>query len=1053
MAPASPHDHPSPWRQIFEEVRRSVGTTRDEQGVLGSINWLRKQMETRGANPNVVRNIIYRDKGKLSDKRVLFDILNSLWTAQGNPPLHAPELEVLLSPSGSAEQEVLQLLGREKRRAFRTFIGGVRSGQMPRLLISGRPGSGKTLLSDYIQQALELTADVTDRLVRIEFNSVDLATSLTHLGASLGVEAELIEARLVRIGTSSAYAVQADAQADVARAILDAVRQRDERLVLLLHVSQSLGGSDSLGLAPLRLNTPEVPRVSASDWLWLSLFEPLSRLPHVALLVSMTDIPARALQQLGSFEGPLKLTPPTTGEARRFVKARLPYLGASHQEEIVQRAGRSFEELRTLTLLAEIREPVDGEDEKERERPVQQLGQLVTAAGDARLRDFLAALATVSLPAFPTFAAAPLERLRDADPSTPSSLELAFLDPAPGGDGRYRCFSRTLIRALRSHLRERDPTRFALLNRRAADHYRAAAETDPGSEAAARHLWHLFEARDWRSLDAWMQQSNVPQPLVRHIWNAAGNDLRNDDTLFERIAQRVAAHYVRLGSYEHEDAIAALSILSEASNDELRAWTRLKRAEGEVLVGRFDRAEALVADWEGAGTPLLTIELALVRANIARWRSELGRAAELVEGARPLLTGIGNATAGDRLVRAKVAVWAGLIAKDGGELELALREFESVDSDDDLIEARVAFQRGDVLLQLGRFDAAERALDRAVELAHRSEALVQEQSRYLARRGTLRRLRGRSAEAAEDFAAAERSLNSMAPGLERDFWHTKITDEAALNRLAAGDVDGAIFAIRGNIDTFQRYAATHGVNAGYRVLRSTLHLAIAYAHRNLPNYALHSTDGRSGADLTHAQRLFEATLAPLSGPDARPHDAALRHRARIAASLYTIDHNRAVELARLALGDARFPHQRAGAHTARAAALLRSGRPQEALTAVSEAEQQLASICGADEGGDLALGARLHTLALAAQLQQGNVAAAGRRLAALLERSDYAPFHDGALRTFGERLGDAEWSADARLRAMLQLDDAPLNTELVRLPDALVARWRAIRTAPQPAIT
>jgi tetratricopeptide (TPR) repeat protein len=1053
MAPASPHDHPSPWRQIFEEVRRSVGTTRDEHGVLGSINWLRKQMEARGANPNVVRNIIYRDKGKLSDKRVLFDILNSLWTDRGNPPLHAPELEVLLSPSGSAEQEVLQLLGREKRRAFRTFIGGVRSGQMPQLLISGRPGSGKTLLSDYIQQALELTADAADRLVRLEFNSVDLATSLTHLGSSLGVEAELIEARLVRIGTSTAYAVQADAQADVARVILDAVRQRDERLVLLLHVSQSLGGSDSLGLAPLRLNTPEVPRVSASEWLWLSLFEPLSRLPQVALLVSMTDIPARALQQLGNFEGPLKLTPPTTGEARRFVKARLPYLGASQQEEIVQRAGRSFEELRTLTLLAEIREPVEGGDEQGLERPVQQLGQLVTTAGDTRLRDFLAALAVVSLPAFPTFATVPLERLRDADPAGPSTLELAFLDPAPGGDGHYRCFSRTLIRALRSHLRENDPIRFALLNRRAAEHYRTAAETEPGGDAAARHLWHLFEARDWRSLDAWMQQSNVPQPLVRRIWHAAGVDLHDDDELFERIAQRVAAHYVRLGSYGHEDAIAALSVLSDAGDDALRAWTRLKRAEGEVLVGRFDRAESLVSGWEGGGTPLLAIELALVRANIARWRSELGRAAELVEDARPLLASIGNDTAGDRLVRAKVAVWAGLIAKDGGDLDLALREFESVESDDDLIEARVAFQRGDVLMQLGRFDAAERALDRAVELAHRSEALVQEQSRYLARRGTLRRLRARPADAADDFAAAERALNSMEPGLERDFWHTKIADEAALNRLASGDVDGAIFAIRRNIDTFERYAATHDVNAGYRVLRSTLHLAIAYAHRNLPHHALHSTDVRGGADLVHAQRLFEATLAPLSGPEARPHDAALRRRARIAASLYAIDHDRAVDLARLAIDDARFAHQRAGAHSATAAALLRSGRSQEALTAVAEAERQLVSICRAGERGDLALGARLHTLAIAALLQQGDTATAGRRLAGLLERSDYTRFHDRALRTFGERLGDAEWTADTRLRALLQLDDTPLDTDLVRLPDALVSRWRAVRTALEPAVT
>ena len=83
-------DPSSPWRRIFEDVRESVGNERDEHGVLGSINWLRHQMEVRGANPNVVRNIIYRDKGKLPDKRVLFQILDDLWRRRGHGPLRSP---------------------------------------------------------------------------------------------------------------------------------------------------------------------------------------------------------------------------------------------------------------------------------------------------------------------------------------------------------------------------------------------------------------------------------------------------------------------------------------------------------------------------------------------------------------------------------------------------------------------------------------------------------------------------------------------------------------------------------------------------------------------------------------------------------------------------------------------------------------------------------------------------------------------------------------------------------------------------------------------------
>src|SRR5680860_1556616 len=156
----------SPWRPIFEQVRGRVGTRHDEFGVLGSINWLRRQMEVRGANPNVVRNIIYRDKGKLSDKRVLFEILRELWATASDQPLNAPEIEVLLSPHASAELEVLQLLGREKRRAFRSFVRAVREGEQPKLLVTGRPGSGKTMLTDYIQQALQVPPAAEARVVR-----------------------------------------------------------------------------------------------------------------------------------------------------------------------------------------------------------------------------------------------------------------------------------------------------------------------------------------------------------------------------------------------------------------------------------------------------------------------------------------------------------------------------------------------------------------------------------------------------------------------------------------------------------------------------------------------------------------------------------------------------------------------------------------------------------------------------------------------------------------------------------------------------------------------
>src|SRR5690606_32480794 len=143
---------------------------------------------------------------------------------------------------------------------------------------------------------------------------------------------------------------------------------------------------------------------------------------------------------------------------------------------------------------------------------------------------------------------------------------------------------------------------------------------------------------------------------------------------------------------------------------------------------------------------------------------------------------------------AKAAVWAGLIAKDRGDLEAALREFTSVPEDDDLIEARVAFQRGDVLFKLGRFDSALAQLDRAVQLAMRREAIATEQTRYLSRRGTLHARRGNPAAARADFRAAREAL--LAEGEDRpdapdpvedEFWVARCDDERALALLTEGE--------------------------------------------------------------------------------------------------------------------------------------------------------------------------------------------------------------------------------------------------------------------------
>ncbi|MDQ3396146.1 MAG: ATP-binding protein, partial [Deinococcota bacterium] len=615
----------------------------------------------------------------------------------------------------------------------------VRGFEQPKLLLTGRPGSGKTVLTDYLQQALETAPEVAGRVVRLEFSHPDLGVSLARLGDALGVPETLFEARLVKIGLSTAFAVQADAQAGVARLLLDALK-RSPGLVLLLHISQSLAGQDSLAGVPLRLHSDEVPRVTAAEWLWLSLLEPASRYKHLSLLVTMAEAPPRVLRGLGAFAGPLKLAPPTASEAKRFVRSKLPHLRAALQDDIAKQAGRSYEDLRILTLLAEERDPNPQGGLSETagivdtmEGRLELLSSLVETAEDPALRDFLRVLAVLSLPEFPNFSSAALKAMGQEGWEGGSALARAFLDAAPGGMGesaedtlagaeQWRCFSRRLGRSLRDKLARYDPEGYRGLHLKASRFYEPQAAAQPASEAAARYLQHLFEARSWQDLQRWLARYNARQILIRQVWHAAERELTARFEL-ESVALQVARYYVRLASYHHPEAEAALALLASSEDAEIRAWTQLKRAEGAMYKGRYDVAETLLEPWPQVADPTLTADYELARASVARWRGQLAKAAEHISlRAQPLVNEASGQKRHHELVRAKVALWGGLIAKDQGNLELALRHFGEVESDDGLVQARQAFQKGDVQAKLGLFDTAKAELSRALELARASEA-------------------------------------------------------------------------------------------------------------------------------------------------------------------------------------------------------------------------------------------------------------------------------------------------------------------------------------------
>ena len=1046
----------SPWRKIFEDIRRSVGNKRDDKGVLGSINWLRKQMEQKGGNPNVVRNIIYRDKGRLNDKRILFEILNQLWVDLGHEQLQVPELEVLLSTGGSAEQEVMQLLGREKRRAYRSFVGAVRSGYPPKLLITGRPGAGKTLLTDYIQQALEMPPRAAEKIIRLEFSRNDLAASLSRLSNALGVDDELFESRLVKIASSTAFAVQADAQADVARAIIEELRYNEEPIVLLLHISQVVGSKeqeDTLGLAPLRLNTTDVPRVNSTEWLWVSLLTPLSRLPNISILVSMVDTPTRVVSSLGRFKDPIKLSPPTASEARRFVKARLPYLPLPQQEALVNRAKRSFEDLRTLTLLAEIREPLSrNEDEDMGLKLVSQLSHLVHTAADIKLRNFLGGLAVLSLQDYPAFTTDALNYVRESDNAF-NSITQAFLDIVPGEAATWRCFSRALAKSLREELLLSDPSFYRSLNTRASEFYEAAAAEDPRSEVGTRYVYHLIEARLWEKLEQWLSLYNIQQSLLRLVWRLASQELRNDpkDTeIFEAITLQVAAYYVKLGSHNHPDVVEALSVLADSKQPELRAWSQLKRAETEVIKANYDMAEKLVEDWPNIDDPTLNAEVTLVKANVARWRSQLDIAENLInQGARHKLSEISPKSVSGELVHAKVAIWAGLIAKDRGELHKALEDFNLVQADDDLIRARLAFQQGDVLAKLGRYDAALKSLEKALKRSKRGEAPLHEQIRYQSRLAHLLRKRGALEDASFHFTEAEKQLeNQDTLGIVRDFEWAKLSDERALNLLATGQFDSAIFDLWKNIEVFQKYQSIYEVDATFRILRSTLRLGLAYWCRSLGQRLtmplMKAVDTQvEHPDVLHARQLCLSVHNTLEQRD-QFHYGTIANSALLISSLVASSVDEAIGFAEKAYEGSSYDYDLSLSATYLSLAHLRKQNLVETIEYASKGLAALEKIRNTDnpnqELSDEGLYAWLLGLKMQAYALDGNKTKAVDCLLEVLSETSLTIYHESVLRAFAAlaEQNTSDWLTPKLCEYMDISVDTISENNYVRLTDALV---------------
>jgi len=599
-----------------------------------------------------------------------------------------------------------------------------------------------------------------------------------------------------------------------------------------------------------------------------------------------------------------------------------------------------------------------------------------------------------------------------------------------------------------------DPTFYRELNARASENYEAAAAEDPRSETGTRYVYHLIEARLWEQLEHWLRLHSVQQSLLRRVWRLASQELRNnpkDTEIFEAITIQVAAYYVKLGSHNHPDVVEALGVLAESKQAELRAWSQLKRAESEVIKANYDMAEKLVEDWPDIDDPTLNAEVTLVKASVARWRSQLDTAAELIDqGARQKLSEISPKSVSGELVHAKVSVWAGLIAKDRGELNQALEHFNNVQADDDLIRARVAFQQGDALAKLGKYDASLKSLEKALKLSKRSEAPLHEQVRYESRLAHLLRKRGALDEATKHFTEALDQLeNHNTLGIVRDFEWAKLSDERALNLLATGQFDTAIFDLWKNIEVFQKYQSVYEVDATFRILRSTLRLSFAYWCRSLGQRLtmplMKAIDTQvDHPDVVHARQLCLSVQDTLEQRD-QFHYGTIANSALLISSLVARDVDEAIGFAKKAYEGSSYDYDLALSATYLSLAYLRKQNLEDALDSASKGLTALEKVRNTasdkkQELSDEGLYAWLLGLKMQAYALDANKKQAIDCLLEVLSETSLTIYHESVLRTFAAlaEKNTTEWLTPKLCEHMNISVEAIASNRYVRLADALV---------------
>ena len=914
-------------------------------------------MGARGASSGAVRNIVYREIGTPPDKVLLRGVLETLCESVG---LELPRSLQLESLEQDLYPQVRQLLGREKRMVYRRFLSGVRAGKQPKMLVLGRHGVGKTMLMDHLGTAL-------NEPLRLHVGG-ELAPELERLFSQLNLPRSSLHGPLSRLQESAPYAVSGGLQAELSRALLGGL-EGVQGGVLLLRAGQrgTLAGS--------ALRLPDGSSANPSLWAWHHLLQPLEKSGWaiLALLNTLEGLPP----ELGEYGEPIELPPPTLEESRRFVRLKLPYLPPPEVERIVGQAGRDYEALGLLTLLAGME--------------TEQGGRL-PALRDERLRDFLEALSVACPPSWSDVDSSLLSSLleRRSLEDLPA-LERAFLEPS--GRGRVRPTSRPLL----EKLLERYPHDRA--ERRRKLHARAAVLSEEKSEIE-RALEHALEAGDGTGVVRLCLDSTpaVPFGSLENAWRR----LKSEENLplegFERLTLSVVEHYTTLGRFQHPCLDEALEVLKTSPNPASKLLTQVRAVERAVEEARFEDARAALQhlpDPMKVGLETLELgaptrgELALAHVALLRWEGQaalalryVGVAAECaVESALEPLEG-------------RTRFWRGLIHKDLGQWEGALHDLSSVSgSSIPLLAARAQYQLGDMWMRLGQQGWARDALEKALEGLRSSEAPLSEVSRARTGLGTALRRLGRLEEASRTFTAAAVS----APD---DYTRARAQSEAVLLHAARGQFSMALDLGDWAWRSFREDATVRPAEADYRRQRVAYRVALVYLARGLGRPYLPPLLGAEGenADLIHARALLEHTLNEVKDLEAE-RSRSLRMDCYLALGLATPDPLEALRLQQTALEEASHPYHVFQAHTYLAEAQFRAGDMGAALSEVNRAHvyaRRAARLGGTDRLFEPSFTAWLALLESLALLGEDRTAAL-EVLTGALEDSELRPFCGGLL--------------------------------------------------------